>query len=180
MIRRINIFGGPGCGKSTAASAVFTNLKCDGYNTELIQEYVKTWAYEGRDIKPFDQLYLFSKQLRKEAVLLHDNRVQLVVTDSPLMMSVCYSTLVDKSLSTHLQGLANEFEKTYEPLNIVLGREGCEYRLDGRYQNYDEAVKMDELIRNYLDRNKVAYTEIPFYAHSQIVQLVKGSLEDAE
>ena len=37
----INLFGGPGCGKSTGAAYVFSKLKMLGVNAELTSEYAK-------------------------------------------------------------------------------------------------------------------------------------------
>jgi hypothetical protein len=37
----VNLFGGPGTGKSTTASGVFYHLKRDNRNVELVQEYAK-------------------------------------------------------------------------------------------------------------------------------------------
>jgi adenylylsulfate kinase-like enzyme len=37
----INLFGGPGTGKSTLAAALFTDLKMKGINAELVTEFAK-------------------------------------------------------------------------------------------------------------------------------------------
>ena len=47
MIRRINIYGGPGVGKSTLAASIFAFMKKRGDNVELVQEFVKQFAYLG-------------------------------------------------------------------------------------------------------------------------------------
>jgi len=84
-IRRICLFGGPGCGKSTTAAYVYSQLKRLGCSVELIQEYVKAWAYEKREVTSFDQVYLLAKQIRMEDLALR-NGVKFVVTDSPVYM----------------------------------------------------------------------------------------------
>ena len=43
----INLFGGPGCGKSTAASYIFSKLKMLGINAELATEFAKDKTWEG-------------------------------------------------------------------------------------------------------------------------------------
>ena len=53
----INLYGGPGAGKSTSASDLFVILKERGVNAELAREYVKRWAWERRGISPYDQFY---------------------------------------------------------------------------------------------------------------------------
>jgi len=57
MTTVINLWGGPGTGKSTSAAHLFGMAKIAGVNAELVQEYVKSWAWEGRTIHSFDQLY---------------------------------------------------------------------------------------------------------------------------
>ena len=37
----INIFGGPGTGKSTLAAYIFHNLKCRHVEVEVVTEYAK-------------------------------------------------------------------------------------------------------------------------------------------
>jgi len=48
MTRVINLLGGPGVGKSTAAAKLFAKYKDEGKSVELVREYVKDWAWEGR------------------------------------------------------------------------------------------------------------------------------------
>jgi adenylate kinase family enzyme len=41
MSKVINLFGGPGCGKSTLAARIFSILKLKDISCELINEYAK-------------------------------------------------------------------------------------------------------------------------------------------
>lgn len=43
----VNLFGGPGVGKSTGAAKVFSELKLLGVNCELVGEFAKdkTWEH---------------------------------------------------------------------------------------------------------------------------------------
>lgn len=47
-IININIFGGPGVGKSTISSGLFYQMKTRGYKVEFISEYAKDLTY-GKD-----------------------------------------------------------------------------------------------------------------------------------
>lgn len=88
MTLLINLYGGPGPGKSTFAAALLSELKQRGVNAELVREYAKGWAWEGRKISPLDQFYVFGKQLRAEACLL--GKVEVIVTDSPILLGCVY------------------------------------------------------------------------------------------
>ena len=42
----INLFGAPGSGKSTTMARLFTDLKQEGYNVEMVSEFVEDLVYE--------------------------------------------------------------------------------------------------------------------------------------
>ena len=58
----INLFGGPGCGKSTQAAYIFSRLKMLGLNCELVTEFAKdkTWEHNSKALSC--QPYVFGKQ----------------------------------------------------------------------------------------------------------------------
>ena len=57
----INLFGGPGCGKSTTASGIFYELKKRGYECELSPEFAKDKVWEDSLRTLDDQIYIFGK-----------------------------------------------------------------------------------------------------------------------
>lgn len=48
--RIINLWAGPGSGKSTIAAYVFSKLKMKNINCELVTEYAKQLVYSGRKV----------------------------------------------------------------------------------------------------------------------------------
>ena len=64
--RRINIFGGPGVGKSICTAKLFGDLKLHGYLIEQVSEYAKTWAHQKRSVDVYAQLYFLAKQVKAE------------------------------------------------------------------------------------------------------------------
>jgi len=145
MIRRINLYAGPCAGKSTIAAHVFSHFRAKQVNIELVTEYVKSWAYEERKITSYDQLYLLAKQLRQEDLILR-NGVDLIVTDSPILLSACYAQKYGFPSVSALREIAAEFEKTYPSLNIFIERGRTPYNQSGRYETYEQAVEMDAAI----------------------------------
>ena len=157
-IKRICFYGGPGSGKSTIASGVFHALKMRGYNIEYVPEYIKNWAYEGRTPKSFQQLYVFAKQLNQEDTLFP--HVDLIATDSPLLMNTVYSEMYGFDGWKLLRDMAALYESRFPGLHIFLKRDGIPYQTEGRYQNYEEALEVDHKILQVLQDN-VKHVELP-------------------
>ena len=57
----INLFGASGCGKSTGAAYIFSQLKLHGISCELVPEYAKDKVWEGNEeiFKPENLTYFF-------------------------------------------------------------------------------------------------------------------------
>ena len=148
----INIFGGPGCGKSSTAAGLFYLMKKQHMNVELVTEYAKDLTWEGDDSKLRDQLYVSAKQNRRLERL--KDKVDYVVTDSPLLLGIQYATpdYFPKFFSSLLVEIWNQ----YNNLNYMISRYGPYIKI-GRSQSEREAVVLDAEIRNML----VCYN-IPF------------------
>lgn len=43
----VNLYGGPGTGKSTGAAYIFSKLKMDGIDAEYVTEFAKDKVWEG-------------------------------------------------------------------------------------------------------------------------------------
>ena len=84
----INLFGGPGVGKSTMCASIFSKLKILGFECEMATEYVKDIVWEESFKKLENQIYIFGKQHARVHRLL--NKVDIVITDSPLLKSRVY------------------------------------------------------------------------------------------
>jgi hypothetical protein len=172
-IRRINLYGGPGTRKSTQAAYIYSQLKGMKLRTELVQEFVKTWAYENRSPSSFDQLYLFARQLRMEDIVLR-NGVEFVITDSPIGLSICYSQVYGFSQWPALTILSQEFERKYPSLNLFFDRSGTEYEQHGRFQEEKDAIKIDKVILAYLEGNHLPYHVVNCSDVDSIMSVIKS------
>lgn len=152
----VNFFPGPGVGKTTMATRVFSELKFEGVNAEYSGEYAKEleWAQRHREMR--NQEYIFAKQNQRLSRLV-DAGVDVIVTDGPLFLGLAYS---DPTSPKYIAGLDevifNTFQ-SYTNVNFLLPRTKI-YMQKGRRQSEDEAIAMDSKISGLLnDRN------IPFY-----------------
>lgn len=155
---RINLYGGPGAGKSTTAAQLFAELKRDGQSVELASEYVKTWAYQDREVKAFDQIYLLGKQMNYEYRFI-SHGVKNVVTDSPVFLSYVYAKKFFGNVGIHepMLEIIKAYERENPSLNIVLERGDKPYDPNGRWQTHDEAKEIDSLIRDELEERHIEY-----------------------
>ena len=172
---RINFWSGAGAGKSTLASYVFSRLKQKNYKVELVHEYIKKWAYEGKKPKSFDQVYIFGKQLNAEDSLFQSN-VEHLVTDSPLLMQVFYARHNEFPCWPQLVEIAKSFETAHPSINIFLDREGLEYQEAGRYENESQAKEIDREMQDYMDQYVGEYKVLHSKDLDGIVEYIDGVL----
>lgn len=161
MTHVVNLYGGPGSGKSTSAARLFALLKQSGITTELVQEYVKSWAWENRKPVTYDQFYFFGKQSRKEYSLF--GKVDVLVTDSPLALCAYYAKVFGtpetadlfEAMVKHYFVMCKESGVTHS--HYFLNRTKA-YDPKGRFQTEEEARKMDADQRIYLAKIGLAFT----------------------
>lgn len=151
----INIFGGPGTGKSTCATWLAAELKSSNYSIELVTEYIKKWAWMKLAPQSWDGLYVFAKQLQSVDVITRNN--VSVVSDSPLLMQLAY--LEGTPYYKELTKIVRTFESQFPILNFYLLRK-VPYVEAGRYQNLGEAIVMDQKILSLLEENNVRYKTV--------------------
>ena len=154
MTKYINLFGGPGVGKSTTAAAIFVEMKRRGMNVELVTEVAKDFVWEGR-MKTLDiQPYVTIKQFRNLYRL--KGKVDYVITDAPILLGCIYADKYAPTLpASYKQLIVDLHKQELDPsVNIVLERL-FDYDSNGRYQSKEEALQLDRDIQNVLDSNNI-------------------------
>jgi deoxyadenosine/deoxycytidine kinase len=157
---RINLFAGPGAGKSTLASWLFAELKLRDYSIELVSEYVKSWAIEKRKIHPFHQVYFMGRQLEYEYRFL-TNGVKHIITDSPVFLAATYARYYNSHLfevANQMESIISTYEKKHPAINIFLNR-GDYFQQEGRYHNREQAENIDRAVLSTLISNGVEFKE---------------------
>jgi len=151
----INLFGGPGAGKSTTAAGIFHLMKMEKMSVELVTEYAKEMTWEKRHNILTDELYIVAKQHRRLRRLRGE--VEYVVTDSPLLLCIYYR---NNDYSETLDRLILELWSLDENINYFLDRVKP-YVAVGRNQTEDEARKIDAGTRELLGRHRVPFESVP-------------------
>lgn len=150
-IRRINLYGGPGCGKSTMMASVFSRMKRDNMNVEPIMEYIKFWTFIDRKPGGFDQIYTLAKQIHHEDTRLR-NGVDLVISESPVLLSAFYAYHYNQPGWDNLLDYALVYEMAYPALHIFLDRTDLVYSEVGRYHEYEQAIEIDTAMKEFLGK----------------------------
>lgn len=144
----VNLFAGPGSGKSTFCASIFAKLKVLGIDCEMSLEYAKDIIWE-ESLKKLDhQIYIFGKQLHRLQRLNH--KVQVVITDAPLLHSAIYCA---DDHHTFKKLILEEYNK-FENLSYYIKRRK-DYNPNGRTQTFEEAKLVDSKIMGYLSDNGV-------------------------
>lgn len=151
----INIFGGPGTGKTNLAMKLFTELSMKPERISYVDEYAKdlTWNENFKTLE--NQIKVFGNQ-HQQFFCLRD-KVDIVVTDAPLFNSIIYSGKGEDNKTFHAL-VFHEFNK-YENLNIFLKRETV-YQTHGRKQTEEEAKAVDQEVLRCLDYFNVPFVEV--------------------
>lgn len=162
----VNLFGGAGIGKSTVAAGIFYSLKRMQTSCELVTEFAKDMVWEKHDNMLQDQIMVFAQQHRRIDRLRGE--VDVVVTDSPFIMGICYSDGRYNALPTLIVEAWNSFNN----LNIVLER-STKYEQKGRVQTEQQAIEKDQQIIDLLEKRNIPYHTIdPSAFHDASVHIV--------
>jgi hypothetical protein len=163
MSKIINFFGGPGIGKSTQASGLFTEMKKHHMSVEYTYEFPKEVAWEGNVSQLKDQFFITANQHRNISRLY--GKVDYIIVDSPIVLGCFYEQRYGEGYpASHysMSGLGNflwKLFKQYDNINILLKRNDETYDTNGRLQDLQEAIEIDNDIKETLDVNSIPYSE---------------------
>lgn len=149
----VNFFGGPGVSKSTMAAHVFAELKWLGINCELTTEYAKRQVWEESFKALEDQRRVYGEQYH--AVWAPSFHVDVIVTDSPLLLSIIY----DKENDPEFKALVMKDFRKFNNFNILIERKK-KYVKVGRIQDERQAIEKDNEIKKLLVDNNIEFNII--------------------
>jgi len=153
----INLFGGPGSGKSTTAAGLFFKMKTDERvkSVELVTEFAKDMVYAGRTEElRGNQLYITAKQYSRMKRLV--GKVDYVITDSPLVQSIMYTP---EDYFHSFKQLVLEVYNSFDNLNVFINRVK-KYKQYGRDRTEEESNLISNNIITLLDENRINYITV--------------------
>ena len=160
----VNLYGGPGTGKSVQQALVFARLKIWGVDAMMSMEAAKRYVYShSKEIKT--QEGLFGIQLTELELL--NKHVEVIVCEAPLLFNIIYDKAYGNSENTDLHRNVSNKYKQFNNMEFLLTRTH-EYQQEGRYQDENGAIEVDNIIRNVLRDNGVSPIEIAPYEENAI------------
>lgn len=153
----VNFFGGPHVGKTTICAKTYSSLNSiTKLRIEMALEYAKDQVWSGNFKSLDNQAHVFGEQLKRVLRVL--NKVNVIVTDAPLLNSITYC----KGTDINFEPLIVEVFNSMQNLNFLIKRTGNKEDYDniGRYHNYEEAVELDTKILKILNNNNINYKVI--------------------
>lgn len=145
----INLYGGPGCGKSTGAAHIFSELKLCGISCELVTEFAKDCIWDNSIDLLNDQLLVTAQQWHRVDRLL--GKVDYVITDSPILIGLAY--IAPRSYySVPLTNLILNLHQSAKTIDVLVKRVK-KYSMAGRIQTETEAKEKDSIIKEIFDKH---------------------------
>lgn len=151
----INLLGGPGAGKSTNAAGLFSLMKRNYFNCELVTEYAKDLTYEERFEIRSDQLWVLANQNKRLSRLVR--HVDFAITDGALLNSIIYAgkdfyipdfNKVVKAVHDQYNNISFYLERTKKYVPI------------GRNQTEAQAKALDVHTKTMLDDLGIEYKHV--------------------
>jgi len=163
MSKLINLFGGPGIGKSGIAAGITYQLKSKHISCNNPYEFPKTLAWDKNLPAIQDQLFVFANQHR--GIAQSYGKVDYIIIDSPIMFSTIYHSYYTTGYPAEYYGksfhtMVLDLHNKYDNLNILLKRSNTEINEAERFQDLKQSLEIDELCKAKLEEHNLPYHEI--------------------
>jgi len=164
----INLFSGPGAGKSSVAAGLTYQLKKRHISCDNPYEFPKVlaWDKNGEAIK--DQLYVIANQHR--GISKSYGKVDYIIMDSPILLSLVYKNKYDMDNVNYPSCLYEDdfdhlllnIHNFYDNYNFFLKRsiDNGSHNNKERYQTIEESLILDERIKEMLKQNNIKFKEV--------------------
>jgi|TARA_B110000114_G_scaffold112785_1_gene118381 hypothetical protein len=157
----INLFGGPGIGKSGIAAGITYKMKKKHISVNNPYEFPKRLAWDNNIPAISDQLYVFANQHR--GIAESYGKVDYIVIDSPILFSTIYHRYYTNGYPAQFYGdsfhnMVIDLHKKYDSINILLERTGEQtHNEQERFQKLEQSIEIDRLCKSVLDTTKCFY-----------------------
>ena len=167
----VNLYGGPGVGKTSLAHRLMAELMGKGYVCEYVPEYAKELVWELNspyataaarsaaarclDGSVWSQRRIWEEQSSRVNRLM--GQCDVVICDSPTPLSLVYLS-IDSCAGTDYERLRADIMSDYrqhDNFDVLIRRPNIPYETTGRIQSAGDARATDELVTDLLDREGI-------------------------
>lgn len=156
----INLFGGPGAGKTTMAHELVAELKKANVEVEFVGEYAKELIYSNKlemlDGSVENEVKIANEKKRR--IDMYNGKVDVIVTDAPILASAIYfkEKHGDSEESQVFTETLKKYSDEYNNLNFQVQR-GDYYEERGRVHTREESLVLDDINRTFLNEHYPNY-----------------------
>ncbi len=175
----VNFWGNPGVGKSGLAGELYGRLSKAGVSVDLVKEYARELQYRealSRRLEGWfetEQLVISAEQYRREVEC--EDRVQVIVSESPVLQGVVFAPLHYRS---ELTSILRQLTAGWDSLDVLLNRNvRSDYNSMGRIQSSEESLALRPEIVSILENERPNYVSLDAdVALERVYEMVMGRL----
>ena len=147
-------------------AGIYYELSRRGLLAEMASEFAKDKVWEDSTKTLDDQLYIFGKQHHK--IWRVYGKVDWVITDSPLLLSIYYNN--DVALK-HFNDVVLESFNRFDNRTYFLERDDSFFKDEGRVHNLETSKKIDKTLKELLKTYHIPYTTVS--AKNAVEEIIK-------
>ena len=153
----VNLFAGPGAGKTTTMAGLFSKLKLDNIICEMATEFAKELTWKERWVALSNSIYVFAEQQYRLFKL--SKKVDIIITDAPLLISYYFNKKYKFNENKNFDKLIIDVFNSNNNINVFVNRVKP-FIQRGRNQNEEESKQADKEIKAILDELNIPYITI--------------------
>lgn len=163
----VNLFGGPGSGKTSVATGVFSDFRKMGIKAHFAEEYAKELVGDQNWMALNNQIHVFGEQHRR--ITRWIGKVDIIVTDSPLLLTRIYG----RGNYPALDQLALDEHRRTDSANFFIERPTVYESGLGRSESEQRSISIDNEILSMLKVCSVEFIRLPVgTAREDIIRLL--------
>ena len=171
----INMFAGPGAGKTTCAWIVASTLKKMGFVTEYVSEYAKELVWD-KDFEKLDGSLAHQKELLAEQTHRIDRlngQVDFIVTDSPILLNAMYlKEGTEQERSQYTDQVFEQFS-SYSNFCVFIQR-GTDFEQEGRIHSLAQSQEIDRQVLDMMQHYGIYFGT---YTHKTVGVIAKNCVK---